>query len=307
MQGDFESARQRPAIPSVVPQSGDGSPESAPQSGVDAAPDGTSENVLSSQDGLLSAEDLDRLYREALQVMEAAASDLTEACTALSQPDPEVNVLPDASRPYLGATESAVPAGTSDSVDGSATIQDSGSTGSAGAGSPVMPHQIIEAALFVGGVPLTARKLCALFHGDFDHGFVEQSIEELNRRYSDEGRPYWIRLGEGGYRMALRPEFEPVRNRVYGVGPKEVRLSQEALEILALVAYRQPISRNDIDAAGRENAGSVLRHLLRRELVAIQRVDGGVDVNYVTTPRFLELFGLARLDELPQADEIDMK
>ena len=107
--------------------------------------------------------------------------------------------------------------------------------------------------------------------------------------------------------MELRPEFDPVRNRVFGVGPKEVRLSQEALEILALVAYRQPISRKDIDAVGRESAGSVLRHLLRRELVAIERVDGGVGVNYVTTHRFLELFSLGRLDELPQADELDMK
>jgi segregation and condensation protein B len=143
---------------------------------------------------------------------------------------------------------------------------------------------------------------------DFSADFVEGTIEELNALYAAEGRPYDIRLGEGGYRMALRSEFDAVRNRVFGVGPREVRLSQEALEVLSLVAYRQPISRTEVEATGRDNAGNVLRQLLRRELVTIQRGEKGRDdVRYLTTPRFLELFGLGRIDELPRADELEMK
>jgi segregation and condensation protein B len=108
--------------------------------------------------------------------------------------------------------------------------------------------------------------------------------------------------------MTLRPEFDRVRNRVYGLGPKEVKLSQEALEVLALVAYRQPVSQQQIEEACKKNAGGLLRQLLRRELVVIERPDKKQkDVQYRTTARFLSLFGLADIDELPRADELDLK
>lgn len=108
--------------------------------------------------------------------------------------------------------------------------------------------------------------------------------------------------------MELRQSFESVRNRVFGFGPKEVKLSRDALEVLALVAYRQPISPDEIEQIGKPKPGGVLRHLLRRELVAIERGESGrTDVRYTTTPRFLRLFGLSRLDELPQAEDVDFK
>jgi segregation and condensation protein B len=106
----------------------------------------------------------------------------------------------------------------------------------------------------------------------------------------------------------LRSEYEAVRNKVYGAGPREVRLSQDALEVLALVAYQQPISHAGVEASGKKNAGNLLRQLLRRELVAISRVDKSRDgVQYHTTPRFLSLFGLGNLDELPQADGLNLR
>lgn len=172
----------------------------------------------------------------------------------------------------------------------------------------VTPRQIIEAALFVGGKPLTAKKLCAMLRGEYDLDFIEQTIDDFNSQYADEARPYEIRLGEGGYRLVLRPEFERIRNRVYGIVPKEVKLSQEVLEVLALVAYRQPVSKEDIEVQGKPNPGGALRQLLRRELISIERGTGGrKDVRYQTTSRFLSLFGLASLDELPQADELSFK
>lgn len=172
----------------------------------------------------------------------------------------------------------------------------------------VSPAQVIEATLFVGGAPLTAKKFCSLLRGSFDAKFVENTIDELNDQYVAEGRPYEIRLGDGGYRLELRPEFEKLRQRVYGAGPREVKLSQDVLEVLALVAYRQPITQQEIEGHGKQNAGNVLRQLLRRDLVAIERGEGGrKDVRYRTTPRFLTVFGLANLDELPQPEDLARK
>jgi segregation and condensation protein B len=172
----------------------------------------------------------------------------------------------------------------------------------------VTAKQVIEAALFVGGEPLTTKKLCYLLRGDYEMDAVESAIAELNLLYQAEERPYEIRLGEGGYRLAVRYEYEQVRNRVFGIGPREVKLSQDVLEVLALVAYRQPISPEEIEALGKSNPAPMLRQLLRRELVSLQRdADNRKLVKYSTTRRFLSVFGLGNIDELPQADELDFK
>lgn len=174
--------------------------------------------------------------------------------------------------------------------------------------SQVTPEQIIEAALFVGGGALSAKKICGMLRGSFDGAFVESTIDELNRRYAAEARPYEVVLGEGGYRLELRAEYEKLRQRVYGSGPREVKLSQDVLEVLALVAYQQPISQPEVESHGKQNAGNVLRQLLRRDLVAIQRGEGGrKDIRYLTTPRFLQVFGLGSLEELPQPDDLARK
>ncbi len=172
----------------------------------------------------------------------------------------------------------------------------------------VTPGRILEAALFVGGTTLTIKKLGRMLGEDRPDEFVENEIAALNDLYERQQRPYVIRFGEGGYRLALRPEFERIRNRVFGLGPKDVRLSRDALEVLALVAYRQPVSRGEIESQGKPNAGTILGQLLRRELVSIER--GGAarkDVLYRTTPRFLQLFGLKGLDDLPLPDDLGFK
>ncbi len=172
----------------------------------------------------------------------------------------------------------------------------------------VTARQVIEAAIFVGGDPLTSKKLCYMLKGDYDLEAVERAIEDLNLQYVDEARPYEIRLGEGGYRMVLREEFERIRNRVFGIGPREVKLSQDVLEVLALVAYRQPITPEEIEELGKAKPGPLLRQLLRRELISLERdTENRKRVTYSTSKRFLSLFGLGSLDELPQADELAFK
>lgn len=173
----------------------------------------------------------------------------------------------------------------------------------------IPPRQIIEAALFVGGEPLTTKKLCSLLNNEFSSSYVDDLLDDLNRQYIDEARPYEIRMEEGGYRLVLRHDFERVRNRVFGFGPKEVKLSQDALEVLALVAYQQPISKDQIIEAGKDKAAGVLRQLLRRELIAIERETDQktAEVNYVTTPRFLQVFGLGNIEELPHSESLSHK
>ena len=177
----------------------------------------------------------------------------------------------------------------------------------------VSEKQVVEAALFVGGMPLTAKKLSSLFHTDHGFGFVECLLDELNRQYADEGRPYAITLGEGGYRLSLLPEFESVRNKVFGYGPRDVKLTQDTLEVLSLVAYKQPITKSQMEALGKSNAGPVLRQLLQRELIRIDRAHAPQnsksknDPPYVTTPRFLSLFGIGKLSDLPVAEDFAFK
>ncbi len=170
------------------------------------------------------------------------------------------------------------------------------------------PRQILEACLFVGGPALTSKKLSGVLRGDFDSEFVDREIDGLNRLYAAECRPYEIRLGEGGYRLTLRDEFERIRHKVYGLGPKEVRLSQESLEVLAVVAYHQPIKQARVEELGKPACGAVLRQLVRRELLAVERDPADPrDVKYKTTPRFLSLFGIRNLDELPRHEQVSYK
>ena len=172
----------------------------------------------------------------------------------------------------------------------------------------VTSRQVIEAALFVGGKPLTAKKLASLVGPDTQTGIVEEEIEGLNGLYSSEARPYEIRLAEGGYRLQLREEYEAVRNRVFGLGPKDVKLSQEQLEVLALVAYRQPISRLQIQKQGRKNAGGMLRQLLRRQLIVIERGNNPQrDITYRTTKRFLEVFNIREIEDLPTPEQLELR
>jgi segregation and condensation protein B len=210
----------------------------------------------------------------------------------------------------LDAVDSEIVAATEELAPGSTTAASTESQPEAPVEAPadelrVTAQQVIEVCLFVGGPPLTAGKLASILKGDYTAQFVEDAIESLNRRYQAEGRPYEIRLGEGGYRLVLRDDYERLRHKVYGLGPREVRLSQEALEVLAIVAYHQPVSESAIAELGKPQSGPTLRQLLRRELIAVERTpDDPKDVRYATTPRFLSLFGVTRLDDLPRPDEL---
>jgi segregation and condensation protein B len=163
--------------------------------------------------------------------------------------------------------------------------------------------RIIEAMLFVGGAPLTAARACEAIRGLTPEDF-QQAVDTLNRSYRSQGRPYQLQMQDHGYVLALRLRFAGVREKLYG-GVREARLSQAAVDVLALVAYRQPATRQEIDSLRGADSGGVLRLLVRHGLVALQRGEGeDREVRYVTTQRFLDLFHLRSLDDLPQTQDL---
>lgn len=173
----------------------------------------------------------------------------------------------------------------------------------------VSPREVVEAALFVGGeVSLTAKRLAAQIGHGTDARVAVKIIDELNEQYSQQNRPYEIRLREGGFQLELREEFHQLQLQMFGLGPREVKLSPEALEILAFVAYNQPITREDLVSTGRHSPMTPIRQLIRLQLVAVERTGKRrTDVAYRTTERFLEVFNLQDLSDLPQADVFSFK
>jgi len=258
------------------------------------------------------AEELEALYRQTLNTMDQ----LETECRFVAEEWGEA----DAACEPVGRSERSREenAGNPDSEDfghsrnppsaPGADASGSPASNAEAAGPPVTAQQVIEAALFVGGVDLTLKRLGSLLRNEFPPETIEAFIEELNTQYREEHRPYEIRFGEGGYRLVLRSSFDDVCNRVFGLGPKEFKLSQEALEVLSLVAYEQPVSGERITELRGSNASSILRQLLRRELIALERTDEKRNtVQYRTTPRFLQAFGLASLDDLPRAEDLSFK
>lgn len=165
---------------------------------------------------------------------------------------------------------------------------------------PPSPEQIIEAMLFAGGAALTVAAVCAAVRGLTPDRF-QAAIDTLNRRYRTQHRPYAVQQRDGGFVLALASGYRALRERVLG-GPREARLSQPALDVLAVIAYRQPVGKAEIDAVRGTDSGGVLRQLVRLGLVAVRhRAEaGGREVRYGTTPRFLQVFSLSTLDELPR-------
>jgi segregation and condensation protein B len=255
-----------------------------------------------SDDELLQAGQIE-LTIEEIEAAYLRALELADAADAISA-TPLVEFDQNGTAPSESARSTAIPgrstAGT-EAVSEAVSDADSALT----ALEAVSAIQVLEAVLFVGGTSLSAKHLAELLGGSYTSERVDQLLIELNSQYQQEGRAYHVQLSEGGYRLALKSEFENVRNRVYGQGPRDVKLSQDALEVLAFVAYQQPVTQQMVAATGKQQTAGLLRQLLLRELVSLQRTEEGEF--YRTTPRFLQLFGLSSLDDLPLPMDFDFK
>lgn len=168
----------------------------------------------------------------------------------------------------------------------------------------VTPLTILEAMLFVGhplGEPLTSQQIAGLMRG-VRPAEIDELVQELNEGYERDGSVYQIVLHGAGYRLQLRAEWGPIRDRFYG-RVKEARLSQSSVDVLAIVAYQQPVSGEEVDRLRGKPSGGVLSQLVRRDLLRLERKEPKSAPLYHTTARFLDLFGLDDLSELPQSLE----
>lgn len=163
---------------------------------------------------------------------------------------------------------------------------------------------VVEAVLFASDEPLTAAEI-ARADQTLDEDRVESALAALKTAYAESGRAFEIREVAGGVQIATRPEFAPYLERFDTVA-KPTRLSGPALEVLAIAAYRQPISRIEIEYVRGVNSSGVIRTLLDRELICIAGRGEGVGrpVLYGTTRRFLQHFGFGSLDDLPRPEEL---
>ncbi len=161
----------------------------------------------------------------------------------------------------------------------------------------------VEAMLIASNAPLTAARMAAV--AELPQAEVRGAIAALNERYEQTGAAYRIEEVAGGFLIMTLPEHQGVLNRLLQAH-KETQLSQPAMETLAVVAYRQPVMRADIEAIRGVACGEVLRGLLDKQLVKIVgRAEVlGRPMLYGTTRRFLEIFGLASLDDLPNVEEL---
>ncbi len=163
---------------------------------------------------------------------------------------------------------------------------------------------IVEAILFASDAPLAPGDIARADEA-LDEDRVEAALAVLRGEYDRSGRAFELREVADGFQLMTRPEFAPYLER-FDTVPKTSRLSGPALEALAIVAYRQPISRIEIEYIRGVNSTGVIRTLLARGLVeAAGRGDGvGRPVLYGTTGRFMEHFGFASLDDLPRPEEL---
>jgi segregation and condensation protein B len=129
---------------------------------------------------------------------------------------------------------------------------------------------------------------------------VRNAIDALNKQYDETGRAFRIESVAGGFRAAARAEFGPLLAGLHGV-KEQHSLSRAAVETLAIIAYRQPMTRADLEAIRGVACGEVLRNLLEKKLIDIagRAEELGRPMLYGTTRRFLEAFGLASIKDLP--------
>jgi len=163
---------------------------------------------------------------------------------------------------------------------------------------------IVEALLFVADEPLSARKIAQAVTG-LDAREVRRLIDQLRSEYAAEGRAFTIEELAGGYRMLTRSDFHPYLKVLFRQ-PREARLSSAALEALAIVAYKQPVNRAEVEAIRGVDCSGVLQRLLEYRLIKIvgRSEELGRPLLYGTTKEFLEHFGLRGIRDLPSVQEL---
>jgi len=165
----------------------------------------------------------------------------------------------------------------------------------------------LEAVLFVADGALSIRKMVQAATLA-DAAEARRLLDELNVCYDEGGSPFRIERVATGYQLLTRPPFSPWLDKLHQ-RQNELKLSSPAMETLTIVAYQQPITRADIEAVRGVQCAEMLKQLMERGLVRICGEEDSLGRPYLydTTKKFLELFGLRSLDDLPMADSLRKK
>lgn len=164
---------------------------------------------------------------------------------------------------------------------------------------------IIEALLLVSTEPLPVAQISDVLEGP-DREETERILQELKHSYDREGRGFQVVSVAGGYQLVTRPEYARWVRQLKDTKSRTA-LSRASLETLAIIAYRQPVIRAEIDDIRGVNSGGVLKNLLERGLVKIagKKDVPGKPVMYATTEQFLIQFGLGSIKDLPSLREFE--
>ena len=164
-------------------------------------------------------------------------------------------------------------------------------------------RKIIEALLFASPEPLTQAKVNGIFNPDTPN--LKEVVLTLNEQYVHDDRAFEINQVAGGYQLVSRQEYEHFIRKMLSKSGR-ISLSSAALDSLAIIAYKQPIGRYEVEAIRGVDSSGVLKTLLNRNLIKIKGRDSGPGrpLLYQTTNKFLEHFGLNRLSDMPKLKEI---
>jgi segregation and condensation protein B len=162
---------------------------------------------------------------------------------------------------------------------------------------------IIEALLFASDKPLSEKDIHAILP-DSDIKSIKSTLRVLKYEYEAMGRSFVLKEVAGGYQFRSRAMFGPYILKMYQKSPS--KLSRPALETLAIIAYKQPIIRQEIERIRGVDSGGILKTLLEKDLIRImgRKKVPGRPLIYGTTKRFLEVFDLKDIDSLPRLKEI---
>ena len=165
--------------------------------------------------------------------------------------------------------------------------------------------KIIEAVLFASDVPVEATKLIEIVEGLSDTSELLTIIKSLNSQFEKGGRPFRIVEVADGFQFETLPQYGPFVEKLYRTRLRP-KLSRASLETMAIIAYKQPISKAEIDALRGVDSDASIRTLQNRDLIEIKgRGDSiGKPMLYGTTVEFLRYFGLKNIKDLPGADEL---
>ncbi len=193
--------------------------------------------------------------------------------------------------------------------DSTLTVREPAASPSVDDACEVSPKSILEAMLFVGSgdnQPLSSARVAGMMRG-VRAAEIDELVAELNRQYDAQGCPYRIYSEGEGYRLLLREAFSRIRDKFYG-RVRQARLSPAAIEVLSIIAYQGGQTSDDINRLRGTSSGAILSQLVRRQLLCIERDPSSPRTpRYHTTSRFLDLFGLESLDDLPRSQELDKR